>query len=309
MAVDVYRGTTGIQLPVEVSAEIWQKIQDASVVMGLARRVPLSGAGVTYQEILTDPSPQFVGETDRKPVSNPTFAKKTLKGHKIAVVSTYSDEFRRDLPGLFNALIGRLPGALARTFDMAALHGVGAPAADFDDLSGATTASILNTTAGSVDAYAGFLAALGAVPTLNAWALSAQGEVAALSNRDVNGGAILNPNVLTNGSIGSILGRPVFRSGNAYLAGVPDSAATSGVDEGVAATLGIAGDWSKAVWGQVEGVSIDISDNPVYDTDGDLITAGWQDNMIAVRAEIHVGFIADDSQFVRLLGAEPDSGD
>ena len=298
MAVDVYRGTSGIQLPVEVSAEIWQKIQDASVVMGLARRVPLSGAGVTYQEILTDPSPQFVGETDRKPVSNPTFAKKTLKGHKIAVVSTYSDEFRRDLPGLFNALVSRLPGALARTFDMAALHGVGAPAADFDDLSGATTASILNTTAGSVDAYAGFLAALGAVPTLNAWALSAQGEVAALSNRDVNGGAILNPNVLTNGSIGSILGRPVFRSGNAYLAG-----------DAAAATLGIAGDWSKAVWGQVEGVSIDISDNPVYDADGDLITAGWQDNMIAVRAEIHVGFIADDSQFVRLLGAEPDQAD
>ena len=295
MAVDVYRGTSGIQLPVEVSAEIWQKIQDASVVMGLARRVPLSGAGVTYQEILEDPTPQFVGETDRKPVSNPTFAKKTLKGHKIAVVSTYSDEFRRDLPGLFNALIGRLPGALARTFDMAALHGVGAPAADFDDLSGATTASILNTTAGSVDAYAGFLAALGAVPTLNAWALSAQAEVAALSNRDVNGGAILNPNVLTNGSIGSILGRPVFRSGNAYLAG-----------DAAAATLGIAGDWSKAVWGQVEGVSIDISDNPVYDADGALITAGWQDNMIAVRAEIHVGFIADDSQFVRLLGAEPD---
>lgn len=300
MAVDVYRGTSGIQLPVEVSAEIWQKIQDASVVMGLARRVPLSGAGVTYQEILTDPAPQFVGETDRKPVSNPTFAKKTLKAHKIAVVSTYSDEFRRDLPGLFNALIGRLPGALARTFDMAALHGVGAPSADFDDLSGATTASILNTTAGSADAYAGFLAALGAAPTLDAWALSPQGEVAALSNRDVNGGAILNPNVLTNGSIGSILGRPVFRSGNAYLAGVPGSAA---------ATLGIAGDWSKAVWGQVEGVSIDISDNPVYDADGDLITAGWQDNMIAVRAEIHVGFIADDSQFVRLLGAEPDQGD
>lgn len=296
MAVDVYRGTSGIQLPVEVSAEIWQKIQDASVVMGLARRVPLSGAGVTYQEILTDPTPQFVGETDRKPVSNPTFAKKTLKGHKIAVVSTYSDEFRRDLPGLFNALVSRLPGALARTFDMAALHGVGAPAADFDDLSGATTASILNTTAGSVDAYAGFLAALGAVPTLNAWALSAQGEVAALSNRDVNGGAILNPNVLTNGSIGSILGRPVFRSGNVHLAGATGSAAT----------LGIAGDWSKAVWGQVEGVSIDISDNPVYNADGDLITAGWQDNMIAVRAEIHVGFIADDSQFVRLLGAEPE---
>lgn len=296
MATDVYRGTSGVALPVEVSAEIWQKIQDASVVMGLARRVPLSGTGVTYQEIISDPTPQFVGETERKPVSNPTFDKKVLKPHKIAVVSNYSDEFRRDLPGLFNALISRLPGALGRTFDMAALHGIGAPSADFDDLSGATAVSILNTTAGSVDAYQGFLNAIAAVPETSAWALSAQGEVTALSNRDTNGGAILNPNVLTNGSVGSILGRPVFRSSNAAA---PGSA-------GVAATLGIAGDWTKAVWGQVEGVSIDISDNPVYTPTGELISAGWQDNMISVRAEIHVGFIADDSQFVRLTGETPE---
>ena len=287
--VDINRGTTGVVLPEEVSGEIWQQIQDASVVMGLARRVQLSGAGTVYREILTDSQPQFVGETERKPVSNPTVGSKTLKAHKIAVVQTYSDEFRRDLPGLFNALVSRLPGALARTFDLAALHGTGAPSADFDTLANADEVSIHNTTAGSVDAYAGFLNAIAAVPELNAWALSPLGEVVALSNRDTNGGAILNPNVLTNGSVGSVLGRPVFRSGNVQDGDV----------------VGIAGDWTKAIWGQVEGVSIDISDNPVYDSDGELITAGWQDNMIGVRAEIHVGFIADDEQFVRLTNAAP----
>lgn len=291
--VDINRGTSGVVLPAEVSGEIWQKIQDASVVMGLARRVPLSGAGTIYREILTDSQPQFVGETERKPVSNPTVGSKTLKAHKIAVVQTYSDEFRRDLPGLFNALVSRLPGALARTFDLAALHGIGAPTADFDTLAGADVVSIHNTTAGSVDAYAGFLNALAAVPDLNAWALSPMGEVVALSNRDTNGGAILNPNVLTNGSVGSVLGRPVFRSAHAQQGDI----------------VGLAGDWSKAIWGQVEGVSIDISDNPVYDSDGELITAGWQDNMIGVRAEIHVGFIADEGSFVRLSNAEPSAGD
>lgn len=291
--VDINRGTTGVVLPAEVSQEIWQKIQDASVVMGLARRVQLSGAGTVFREILTDSTPAFVGETERKPVSNPTIGSKTLKAHKIAVVQTYSDEFRRDLPGLFNALVGRLPGALAKTFDLAALHGVGAPSSDFDDLAGATEVSIYNETAGSVDAYAGFLAALAAVPELNGWALSPLGEVVALSNRDTNGGAILNPNVLTNGSVGSILGRPVFRSSNAQQGDI----------------VGIAGDWTKAVWGQVEGVSIDISDNPVYDSEGELITAGWQDNMIGVRAEIHVGFIADEDSFVRLSNEAPESGD
>lgn len=288
MAVDVNRGTTNVALPSEVSSEIWQKVQDASVVMGLARRVTLPGTGVTFQEILSDPSPQFVGETDRKPVSNPTFAKKVLKPHKIAVVSTYSDEFRRDLPGLFNELLRRLPGSLARTFDLAALHGVGAPLADFDDLSGAATQSIANTTPGSADAYAGFLAALGAVPDLNAWAFAPAAEIIALGNRDTAGLPIFTNSAATDGSVGTVLGRPVFRSGHAAYA----------TDD----TVGIGGDWSKAVWGQVEGVSIDISDNPVFDSEGDLITAGWQDNMIAVRAEIHVGFIADDSAFVRLTG-------
>ena len=291
--VDINRGTEGVILPPEVSAEIWQKVTDESVVMGLARRVPLSGAGVIFREILTDSQPAFVGETERKPVSNPTVGSKELKAHKIAVVQTYSDEFRRDLPGLFNALTGRLPAALARTFDLAALHGTGAPAADFDTLAGADEVSIHNTTAGSQDAYQGFLNALAVLedngydPT--AWALSPAGEIVALSNRDTGGGAILNPNVLTNGSVGSVLGRPVFRSRNARDGDV----------------VGVAGDWTKAIWGQVEGVSIDISDNPVYDSDGDLVTAGWQDNMIGVRAEIHVGFIAVEDAFVRLTNATP----
>ena len=294
--VDINRGTTGVQLPPEVSQEIWQNVQAESVVMGLARNVPLSGAGTVYHEVLTDSVPEFVGETERKPVSNPTVGNKTLKPHKIAVVQTYSDEFRRDLPGLFNALVQRLPGSLARTFDLAALHGVGAPAADFDDLSGSTEVSILNTTPGSVDAYAGFLNALAAVPTLDAWALNALGQVTALSNRDTNGGSILNQNVLTNGSIGSVLGKPVFSSENA---GQPGTEGTS------PAVLGVAGDWTKAVWGQVEAISVDISDNPVYNSEGSLVTAGWQDNMIGVRAEIHVGFIADDTKFVRLTGETP----
>lgn len=289
-AKDVSRQTTNVVLPAEVSQEVWQKIQEASVVMNLASKVELAGPGTTYQEILTDSVPAFVGETERKPVSNPTFQKKTLKPHKIAVIQTYSDEFRRDLPGLFNALIARLPGALAKTFDLAALHGTAAPAADFDTLASATSVSIANTTQGSEDAYAGFLTALGAVPTLNAWALGAQGEILALQNRDTTGGPILNPDPLGNGSVGRVLGRSVFRSENAAQAGTPP-------------IVGIAGDWTQARWGQVEAVSIDISDNPVFDASGELVTAGWQDNMIGVRAEIHVGFIADTSKFVRLTGA------
>lgn len=300
--VDINRGTAGVPelLPAEVSQEIIQKVEAASVVMGLARRVVLPGAGIVIPEILSDSVPEFVGETERKPVSNPTVGHKTLKGHKIAVVQTYSDEFRRDLPGLFNALLSRLPGTLAKTFDLAALHGIGAPAADFDTLADATSVPLLNTTPGSDDAYAGFLAALAAVDAgggdLDAWALSTQAEILALSNRDTNGAPILSPNPLTTGSVGQILGRPVFRSSNAYEAGTAGD---------TAATVGVAGDWDYARYGVVEAVSIDISDNPVFNSDGSLVTAGWQDNMIGVRAEFHVGFLADDTKFVRLTGETP----
>lgn len=284
----ISRDTPGVNLPAEVSSEIWQSIQQASVVMGLARRVELSGAGSIYHEILTDSQPTFVGETARKPLSDPTVGSKLLKPHKIAVVQSYSDEFRRDLPALYNALVGRLPGALAKTFDLAALHGTGAPVSDFDTLAGATEVSIDNTTQGSVDAYQGFLNALAEVAAnggdVNAWALSAQGEIAALSNRDTSGGPIFINSPITDGSVGSVLGRPVFRSQNA--------------SDGT--TVGVAGDWTAARYGVVSGVEISVSDNPVFNTAGDVVNAGWQDNMFSVRAEIHVGFIADDSKFVRL---------
>lgn len=305
--MSISRATSGVNLPAEVSSEIWQNIQAASVVMGLARKVDLSGAGTVYHEILTDSQPAFVGETARKPLSDPTIGNKLLKPHKIAVVQSYSDEFRRDLPGLYNALVGRLPGALAKTFDLAALHGTGAPVSDFDTLENATQVSVLNATQGSVDAYQGFLNALAAVSAgggdVNAWALSALGEITALSNRDTTGGPIFLNSPITDGSVGSILGRPVFRSQNAGEAG--SAAETDPVVAGVPATLGIAGDWNAARYGVVSGVEISVSDNPVYNGAGVLQNAGWQDNMFSVRAEIHVGFIADDSKFVRLTGATP----
>src|SRR5699024_567904 len=146
--VDINRGTTGVPelLPAEVSQEIIQKVEAASVVMGLARRVVLPGAGIVVPEILSDSVPVFVGETARKSVSSRTVGHKSIKGDMIAVVQTCSDELRRDLPGLFNALISRLPGTLAKTCDPAALHAIGAPAADFDTLAGPDEGSIAKTT-------------------------------------------------------------------------------------------------------------------------------------------------------------------
>ena len=65
--IDMNRTTT-IKLPGAVSAEIWQKAQEGSAVMSLARRITLPGLGVTIPIITGDPEAGWVGETEKKPV-------------------------------------------------------------------------------------------------------------------------------------------------------------------------------------------------------------------------------------------------
>ena len=85
MAIDMNRTT--IALPGQVSSEIWQKTQESSAVMGLARRIALPGLGVTIPVITGDPEAVWVDETDKKPVKRGNLATKqmTPKYGKAAV--------------------------------------------------------------------------------------------------------------------------------------------------------------------------------------------------------------------------------
>ena len=62
-SIDINRTTT-ISLPGSVSGEILQKTQESSAVMALARKIPLSGLGVTIPVITGDPEAGWVGETE-----------------------------------------------------------------------------------------------------------------------------------------------------------------------------------------------------------------------------------------------------
>ncbi|MBP5298992.1 MAG: hypothetical protein J6Z09_07580, partial [Lachnospiraceae bacterium] len=60
---------------------------------------------------------------------------------------------------------------------------------------------------------------------------------------------------------------------------------------------------TQALWGTVEGVELSISEQATLDAgDGNIIYL-WQQNMIAVRAEIEVGFRADTSVFNALTAS------
>lgn len=282
---DISRSTSGVLLPEAVSGEILQKVQEASIIQQAARRVILPGSGVSFQTIVGDPAAEWVGETASKPVSNGTVGSKTMRAYKLAVIETFSNEFRRDKNALYNALAQRLPGALAKKFDSTVFHGT-APGSDFDTLAGSTAVSL-----GTLGVYDGIVSALGTVATagydLNGIILAPQGEGLLYGEKDGNERPLFIDNAATQGSIGSVLGRPVYKSRAAYKDATTD-------------VLGFAGDWTQAMWGTVEDVQIKISDQASL-TVGENTINLFQQNMFAVLAEIEVGFIAADAAaFVKL---------
>ena len=76
--------------------------------MRLAQRIDLPGSGLVIPVITGDPVADFVAETAEKPVSEATLSSKNMKGYKIAVIELFSNEFRRDLPRVYEELVRRL---------------------------------------------------------------------------------------------------------------------------------------------------------------------------------------------------------
>lgn len=281
MAVSTYRGD--ITLPPEVSAEIMQKMQLESAVMTLAQQIELPGRGATINVITGDPSAEWVGETDAKPVSNPTLGTKVMQAYKLAVIVPFSNEFRRDVAALYDAIVARLPRALARKFDETVLVGT-APGTNFDVFTACTQQSMTTDAYGAIVGADGDIATNGGI--MNGIALSPQGKSVLLSAVDGDNRPLFINNVSEN-AIPMVLGSKVQLTRGAYKNGTPK-------------LVGVAGDWSQAMWGSVEGVTIGYSSDATLD-DGNGGTINlFQQNMFAVRAEIEVGFRADTNCFNQL---------
>lgn len=288
--VDINRSTTGVLLPESVSAEILAKVQEASIIQTAARGVALPGNGLSFQTLTGDPEAAWVAETGTKPVSDSTFGTKTMTPYKLAVIEAFSNEFRRDKSALYAQLIDRLPQALGVKFDQTVFHGT-APGSGFDTLDGVDAVSI------NTSVYDGLVEALTTISTatwdMNGIILSPQAEGLVYGEKDGNERPLFINNPTTDGSIGSILGRPVFKSRASYAAATEDDAEV----------LGFAGDWTQALYGTVEGVQIRISDSASLQI-GESTVNLFQQNMFAVIAEIEVGFlVTHDDAFVKLTGA------
>ena len=294
---------TNITLPAEVSQEIMQKTQQASAIMQLARQIALPGRGVQIPVITSDPAAAWVAETGAKAVSNPGLSTKLMQAYKLAVIVPFSDEFRRDAAALYDALVARLPLALAQKFDQTVIGAVDAPGENFDTFANCTAQSIVKAEGHST--YDGLVAAYGDIAahngSLNGFALSPSAVGLLLGATDSTGRPIFI-NSAADGDVNRLLGARTLESRGIYKAG----AAGVGTAPGTPALVGIAGDWSQAMYGTVEGVQIRFADQTGLTINSTQVNL-WEHNMFAVRAEIELGFRADTACFNLLAGAVPQS--
>lgn len=275
---------TNISLPTSVASEIIQKTQEDSAVMRLARQINLPGNGLTIPVITSDPTAAWVDETAEKPVSNPGLSTKTMRGYKLAVIEPFSNQFRRDYGALFDALIARLPRILAEKFDNTVFGGTAAPGSDFDQLSSATAQSLASDVYGGLVAADTDIALHGGIA--NGYAISPQMKGILLSALDKNDRPLFI-NSVSEGAIPMILGNPTYVTKGVFVSGSPS-------------TVGFVGDWTKAMYGIVEGVDISFADQATLTLADNSTINLFQRNMFAVRAEIEIGFRADVDVFNKL---------
>lgn len=274
MSSGVPTNRTNVDLPADVSEVILSKVQESSKVMSLARQMPLPGRGAAINVLLSDPEAAWADETANKKVSNPSVSTRILRGYTLAVIVPFSNQFRRDEAALYDAIVEKLPDALGRKFDETVFFGT-APGSDFDTLANVTKQSL------ATDVYQGLVAADTDIALhggiSNGYIFSAQGKGLLLGATDTTKRPIFN--AVTEKGIPVVLGQRTEITKAAFKSGLPS-------------TVGFTGDWTQAVWGMVDGVKINFSEDASLTLADNSVINLFERNMFAVRAEIEVGFRA-----------------
>mgnify|MGYP003542094946 FL=1 len=284
----------------ERAAAIFDEAARASVVQRLGRQIPLGASGVEIPIVTGKMSAGWVSEAGQKPASKGGLGLLTMAPKKLASIAVVSAEVVRANPGGYiDQLRGQIAEAFAIAFDYAALHDLGP-----DGTGTGPFTTYLDQTTKSVEIGTGttihndFTAALGLLVAdgkkLNGFALNDTMEPLILDAVDGNDRPIYidTPLAETTSAArpGRLLGRPSFMG-----EGVATPTGTS--------VIGYAGDWSKVAWGNVGGITYDVSTQATVTINGAL-TSLWEHNLVAIRAEAEYGFICGDvASFVKLTNA------
>lgn len=280
----------------EMAQDYFAETEKTSIVQRIARKIPLGTTGVHIPHWTGNVTAQWVGEGEQKPITKGDMTKQTIKPHKIAAIFVNSAEVVRANPGNYlGQMRTKIAEAIALAFDSAVIAGTDSPFGAYIDQ---TTKSISiadtdPTTAGAQGtAYTAINNGLSLlVNDGRKWNGTLFDDVAEpiLNNAvDANGRPLFVEStyegLVTPMREGRILGRPTVLSDH-VAAGT---------------TVGYMGDFSQIVWGQIGGLSWDVTDQATLTIDGQLVSL-WQHNLVAVRVETEYGVLVNDPEaFVKL---------
>lgn len=282
------------------AAPIFEEMTRRSVVQPLGRKVEMGPTGVSIPFWDGDVSAAWTDEGGKKPLTKGGFDKFTIEPKKITAIFAMSAEVVRANPlNYINTMREKVAEAFAVAFDEAALHGTSTPFGAYVDQ---TTKSVDLVDAGTSEADA-----FGAVN--NALSLLVNdGKAFTGGLLDLVTEPIINDSVDKNGRPMFI--EPTYTETNSLtrqgrVIGRPVTIA-SHVKNGD--TVGYLGDFSKLLWGQVGGISYDVSDQATLDLsaaqDGTGLTSLWQHNLVAVRCEAEFAIrVHDVESFVKVTNA------
>lgn len=277
------------------AAPIFEEMAKRSLVQPLAKKIEMGPTGVTIPFWDGDVQAHWVDEAGKKPLAKGGFDKFSLAPKKIAVIFAMSSEVVRANPlNYINVMRSKVAEAFAVAFDNAVLHGDNTPFGAYLDQ---TTKKV---SLSDPNAYGA---------TNNALSLLVN------DGKKFTGGLL---DSVTEPVINDALdknGRPLFieptytetnsltRTGRIIARPVTIAEGVKGDDP--AAAAGYFGDFQKILWGQIGGISYDISDQATLDLsesqDGSGMTSLWQNNLVAVRCEAEfAALVRDPEAFVKV---------
>lgn len=316
MAITAATSTTDFSgfLTPEESAPIFNDAQRQSAFQQLIRRVPLGINGQKIPHVTSRPTANWVGEGGQKPATDMGLGLLTIEPQKMAAIAVMSSEVVRANPGQFTAqLRTELAGAFATAFDYAVgynLGGDGTGNGPFDNWLAETTKAVEigSTTQANGGVHGDLVSAMslliGDGKKLTGFGLDDGFEPILWGATDANGRPLyteLPTDDVSQGIArpGRLLNRPSFMGDGVGASYDPDGAGA----EAARPVLGFAGDFTKAAWGAVGGISYRVSTEATVTINGQL-TSLFENNLVAVLAEAEYGFVvADTEAFVRLDNA------
>lgn len=286
-------------IPEEVSREIIQTLPQASAVMGLARPLPNMSRAQKRMPVMSALATAYFidGDTGLKQTSEVNWENKYIDAEELAVIVPIPDAVLDDQDyDIWAEVRPSIEEAFGLAIDQAVLFGTNIPTTWSTNLGGAGITAVANTAshrislASYTDLYEAVMSETaggtdGVLMLIEADGFMASGHVANLSMRgklrgvrDSNGQPIFKRS-MQDATRYELDGEPMVFPLNGAMAGAANS------------ELMFSGDWNKLVYAVRQDITYKLlTEAVIQDASGNIIYNLAQQDMVALRAVIRLGF-------------------